>query len=282
MLRPFVRAANQLALDNARAAADALQIASRGVAARVPAARELAQVVSHIPELPSDARMVAALAAGETAEAIKIGEADPNNLEARAEIARAEIALPDLGKATKILATLKSAPGSPALSLARAELYLKKGKRVEADSELAPLLERTPPDSATLAYVASLPPGALAPRSEALAVTAAHRVAKSLPGVASMIGLRAARGGNRTEDTLGMVNVDDLGAGELPEVGGMIQNDPSLLGKSLAAMVARRRADATVVDVPGAPTASPPVGVQAENADASIAAFAGRIAYRTS
>ena len=32
------------------------------------------------------------------------------------------------------------------------------------------------------------------------------------------------------------------------------------------------------VDVPGAALASPPAGVQAENADASIAAFAGRIA----
>lgn len=255
-LRPFVRAAEALAAKKPLAAADALRVANRTVAARVPAAKEVADLVWRDTSLPKDARIVAALAAGETQEAVKLG-AKPETVDARAQSARARLAANDVRGAEKDLKSLKKEPStSPAVALARAELAYKKGKKADAERELVPLLNKSPPDPAALAFVSSLPPGALSAETESLAVTAAQRVSKTEPGVASEIGLRAAKaGGARKDDALALVNPDEHEVMSLDDIDKMFGDAPTGPASLLRTGLQRRKKEAKPVEVAGAPAA---------------------------
>jgi hypothetical protein len=253
-LRPFVRAAQALGAGNPKAAADALRVAGRTVAQRVPAAKEVADMVWRDQSLPTDSRVVAALAAGENKEAVRIGGGDPKNVDARAQTARARLATSDVHGAEKELKAVKSdASGSSALALARAELALKKGKKADAERELGPLLNKSPPDPAALAFMASLPPSTFSGATEALALTAAQRSAKSQPGVASQIGLRAAKGGAAKGDALGLVDTDDCGPTDLSDIDALLEGDSSPVGKGMQGAIAARRKDGKPVVLPGLP-----------------------------
>ena len=221
-LRPFVRAVELMGQGNNKGAAEALSVANPSVAARVSACKEIADVLWRDTTLPPDTRMVAAMAAGEAKEASKLGEGAGQTVETRAQSVRAAIAMGDLARAEKDLARMKG-ESSPTLSLARAELLYKKGKVSEAEKELKPLLDKSPPDSAALSFVASLPPKALSASTESNAVTAAQRVSKTLPGVASAIGMRATRGGSKSPDAIGLVSVDDMAPTELSEVDALLE-----------------------------------------------------------
>jgi tRNA A-37 threonylcarbamoyl transferase component Bud32 len=257
-LRPFVRASRFIAVGDAKAAADALRVAGRGVAQRIPAAKEIADVLWRNPNLPTDVRQIAAMAAGETQEAIKLGQgADARkNPEVVGETAQAELAAGDTKKAEKALASVKGAQ-TPAVQLARAQLDVQKGKKADAGKELTGLLDSTPPDPAALAYVAGLPPNALDGKTEGLAVTAAQRVAKSQPGVASMVGLRAAKGGQKGPNPMSLVNLDEMSKPDLSQVDRLLEGesenklnlDP--VNKSMLAAVQQRKT-AKVVELQGA------------------------------
>ena len=126
-LRPFVRAA-QLLDDNPKAAAEALQVATPGVAERVPAAKEIADALWRNPSVATEERVVAAMAAGETQQAEHIGDGDPKNAQARGETARAELQHADLARAEKTLQPFKNDQSSTAIRLARADLAYRRGK----------------------------------------------------------------------------------------------------------------------------------------------------------
>jgi predicted Ser/Thr protein kinase len=253
-LRPFVRAEQLLQQNNPKAAADALQVAIRSVAARAPGAKEVADQVWRDPKVPTDSRIGAALAAGETKEAVKLGEAQPPaNSEVRAQTARAHLANAEPKKAEKDLAPLKKESGSDVLSLARAELAYQKGKKADAEAQLGPLLNKSPPNAAALAFVSGLPPNNLSKAMETLSMVAAQRVSKTHPGVASSIGVRAAKGGTATPDAIGLVSVDDMANPDLDAIDKMLEGQSTPLGKTLQSDLQQRKAGAKPVELKGTP-----------------------------
>jgi hypothetical protein len=242
-LRPFVRAARALGAGDMTNAAESLRLAGRDVAGRVSAAKDVADVVWRNAQLPADLRIVAALAAGENQEAVKLGRDDKSKSpDVQAQELRAELAASDLAGAKKTLATIKHAKGDAA-ELARAEYDLQNNKSADAARELTPLLKKTPPSSPALALIASLPPGTLDAKLESLALNAAHGVAGAQPGVASMVGLRAAKGGNQSADAVGLIKPAEMKPMELGDVDKMLEGkgEPSALDKSVVASVQERR-----------------------------------------
>ena len=243
-LRPFARASQQVGRNNS-VAARALDVADPAVVSRVPAVREAADLLKADEKLPLDKRMSVAMAAGETQEAIKMGSAPGASPEARAELARAEIAAGDPNSAEKILAEMKTEHSANA-ELARAELALKKGKTGDAGKIFTELLQKSPPDAKALASVSRTPANLMDKNTMNNAIQAARRMSQTMPGVASAVGMKGARGGSK--EAVAMLNGEELSATEARELGELLDQDLSGANKTLAAQV-KDRNGATVIEV---------------------------------
>jgi hypothetical protein len=285
-LRPYLRAARLEQWGDLRAAASALAAADRSTAARVPSAKEIADALWRDATIPVGARMIAALAAGEAKEALRLADGDPKDPDVLARRVQAQVALDDLAGAEQTLKTAKGAAPSSPLQLARAQLLFARGKKAAAEKELAPLLDGDTPDAPALAYVASLPSGALGDSTEKLVLGSARRAVKVLPEVASRVGLRAARGGRAGDDVYDLLGVDEVATSDLPEAekiataepeGGTLSQDlkqrratPVGEPEVVVAIVETHAPDGTPVDPTPKPTARRPTTPPADQRELAI------------
>jgi hypothetical protein len=235
-LRPFLLARSGILTGDAVGAARALEVALPSVAARIPAARELIQSVSDDPGLPAPARVQARLLLGDWSAAIELADqglsGDPKHIVLRAAKARALASLRDFVGADRELDLLKDSRLAQVL-VARLVLAVERGDSPDArDQAVAPLVGRPASEwRAVLPIIATLPPNALGPATEAAALAAAQRLSKQEPGLSSIVAARALAGGALPAQTASLIRVQDLGSDDVKHLSARLEkvgDDPAV------------------------------------------------------
>jgi predicted Ser/Thr protein kinase len=214
-LRPYIAAASAMRSGDVEAAGAALAAARPFTAHRVSAVKEIAASVAAVDELPLDQRVIAALAGNDISGAMRMAEAaleqDPKNAVAVAALARVHLARFDSKAAA---AELKRAKRSkhPFVVLTRAALAIDDKSARKRNAALGKLLAGDAYVPA-LVLIADLAPGALGKKLERTVVKAAATI--DHPGLASLLGLRAARAGIDLQRALELIAVVDLDNSEV-------------------------------------------------------------------
>ncbi len=226
-IRPYVAASAALRANDAKTAAEQLELAGPGSAVGIPSAEQVALSVWQNPAAPIPARITAALAANKPEDAANIAEQalkrDPNNVAARAGKARALTALGKFAEADKELATLKPATRTdPYVAIARADLAItRKDSPEKRDAALEGLIGKPQQASllkSVLAFVASTPPNTFGVKVERFTANTAQQLSAKDPALASTVAFRAIQGGVEVERSLTMVRSRDLAGDELATI----------------------------------------------------------------
>lgn len=219
-LRPFLRARTALLAGDAAGAARALETALPSTAARIPAARDLLQSIGDDPGLPAPPRVRARLLVGDWSAAIELADqglsGDPKQVGLRAAKARALVALRDFANAGHELDLLNGVR-VPQVVVARLALAVERGDSQEAcDQALSPLIGRPASEwRAVLPIIATLPPNALGPTSQAAALAAAQKLSAEDPGLSSLVAARAFAAGAPASQSAPLIRVQELGSAEV-------------------------------------------------------------------
>jgi len=219
-VRPFHQASVNLMEQAPARGVLALQSAEFRLAKSVPSTQEVTRMVSGSTKLSPDDRLRAALFGGSLDDARRLADAalakQPKSQVARAAKAYALLLQDKTAEARKELKALRSSK-EPLALLARAAMAQQSNKARARDAALRRLLSK-PCFIPALRMVAGLPPGELASKLENAVFNAAVLHAKEHPGLASQLGLRAARGGVQVKEALRLIRITDLDAAELKAI----------------------------------------------------------------
>ncbi len=216
-LRAFAAAGRALNARDRVGAARSLSAARRGVGNRVLAAREIADAVLADATMSFEQRALAAIASGSTIELAKQASAEraasPRSPVVLAAIAFLSLERGDTKAAAKQLRTVRRSKNRFVM-LVQADLHHRRGDKRKRNRLLGSLLA-APPYVPALAFIADLPPGDLGVVREAKVLTAAIALKAEFPGLAAVLGARAARGGTRVDEALELVDAAELDGTEL-------------------------------------------------------------------